>query len=33
MLCLGLVEAWRELVSQRDIELVYHYTLTPHIMG
>ena len=33
MLCLGLVEACRELMSQRDIDLVYNYSLTPHMMG
>ena len=33
VLCLGLVHACRELISQRDIELIYYYPLMPHIMG
>ena len=33
VLCLGLVEAGREMMSQRHMEPVYYYNSVPHIMG
>ena len=33
MLCLGYVEAWREVISQIYMESVYCYISVPHIMG